>query len=211
MSGKSKHNYYDHGDDQEQEQHQSELQAQAQAQLAAQAQGQGQHQSSTSESLNGNGNINGNGNGNLNGNLSANLNFNENISSTTVTVGVTVDPGMEGYLPTDDDFADVDVSAGSSVEGMFNVQFKDIMDDALDGEGNDVGNVFNQIANLQDNDRLENAEVKNDAAFTVNAKANGGKADADEGINGGGGGGNGGSNADADGGDGGNGERCRRG
>ncbi len=113
------------------------------------------------------------------------------MSSTTVNVDVTVAAGLEPPIPDDDDFADVDVSNGSTVEGLFNVQFKDVMNDAL-GEGNDVGNVFSQIANLQDNDKLEDAKVSNDSTFTVNANATGGDADAEEGINADSDGGNGG-------------------
>ncbi|MCJ9674279.1 hypothetical protein MOV65_30460, partial [Neorhizobium sp. SHOUNA12B] len=184
----------------------SQEQQQQQQQQEQQQQQQSSDQSQTSESTNDNDNWNGNGNLNLNGNGNLNLNgnLNENVNETTVGVAVDVGVDLEGYTPTDDDFADVDMQH-SSIDGMFNIRIDDVLNNALTGEGNDVGNVFSQVANIQDNDKLESATVSNDGSFELNGTAEGGIALASDGINAGGGGGNGGSHADADGGDGGNG------
>jgi hypothetical protein len=147
----------DDPDSQEQQQQQQEQQQQQQQQASDQTQSQ------TSDSTNLNGNGNGNGNLNLNGNGSLNLNgngnFNANVNETTVTVDVGVN--LEEYLPSDDDFADIDMT-DSSIDGMFNIRIDDVLNDSLNGEGNDVGNVFSQVANLQDNDKLESASVSNE-------------------------------------------------
>src|SRR5690606_19730978 len=97
------------------------------------------------------------------------------------------------------DIVDMEI-ADSTIEQMFNVNFQDVMNDALTGAGNDVGNAINQIANTSDDDVLENAEVSNNDAFSQTFDVSGGFAKAEEGINAGGSGGSGGSGADASGG-----------
>jgi hypothetical protein len=195
---------------QEQHQGQAEMQAQLQGQL--QGQGQGQHQEQSSE--NHNGNLNGNGNGNLNGNANGNLNYNENAANnaannaaanrsvnsndtdvnTTVKTNVDVDASVDltGYMPTDDDFADIDLSGGASVDtllvGQGDISFdpgneqniEDILNDALNGAGNDVGTVNSQFNNLVDSDVLHNATV--DGNLEQTNTSTGGDATSDDGI-----------------------------
>jgi len=144
----------DQDQDQDQDQGQDQDQAQAQAELQAQLQGQGQEQAQYSE--------------NLNANLNGNANYNANLNATTVDVNVDV--GLEGYEPSDDDFADIDMT-DSEINGMFNVKFNDVLSNSLNGQGNDVGNVISQNANLQDNDTLENATVDNTGTFTQDLTA----------------------------------------
>src|SRR5690606_34287377 len=118
---------------------------------------------------------------------------------TNVNVNVSAGIDLTDYLPTDDDIVDMEI-ADSTIEQMFNVNFQDVMNDALTGAGNDVGNAINQIANTSDDDVLENAEVSNNDAFRQTFDVSGGFAKAEEGINAGGSGGSGGSGADASGG-----------
>ena len=189
---------------------QAEIQGQLQGQL--QGQGQGQHQEQSSE--NHNGNLNGNANGNLNGNANGNLNYNDNSANnaannaatnrsvnsndtdvtTNVRTNVEVDASVDltGYMPTDDDFADIDMSGGASVEtllvGNGDISFdpgneqniEDILNDALNGAGNDVGTVNSQFNNLVDNDVLENATV--DGNLEQTNTSSGGSATSDDGI-----------------------------
>ena len=58
---------------------------------------------------------------------------------------VNVGLNLDGYDPTDDDFADIDLKDQASIDGMFNVDFDNILNNALNGEGNDVGNVINPL------------------------------------------------------------------
>lgn len=199
---------------QDQDQSQAEMQAQLQGQL--QGQGQGQHQEQSSENYNGN--LNGNANGNLNGNANGNLNFNDNTANndadndanntatntatntndtdvtTTVTTTVDVDASVDltGYMPTDDDFADIDMSDGASVGtllvGKGDISFdpgneqniEDILTNALNGAGNDSGTVNSQFNNLVDSDELHSATV--DGYLQQNNTSSGGNASSDDGI-----------------------------
>ena len=193
-----------------QDQHQGQLQAEAQLQGQLQGQGQGQHQGQSSESHNANGNGNGNLNGNLNGNGNLNLNGNENTASnaadntatnsavnesnTTVTVdvGVTETHDMSGYLPTDDDFADIDLDESSvdnilmTDDGDINfdpgneMNLEDMLTEALNGNGNDVGTINAQSNNLVDNDVLETATV--DGTLDNTGDSTGGTASSSDGI-----------------------------
>lgn len=86
---------------------------------------------------------------------------------------------------------------------MASVSFKDILNESLNGAGNDVGNVFSQSAIMSDDDYLK--DVSNDGTLNQNGDATGGDAESDDGINASGEGGEGGDDADADGGDGGDG------
>lgn len=204
------HNYVPTGN-----QHQGQAQGQMEAQLQGQMQGQGQHQgqgqsqSSESLNLNGNGNLNGNANGNLNGNGNLNQNDNLNTASNTATnqatntsettTTVTVDVGVTGafdmtdYVPSDDDFADIDLSGGASVDNLLMAQgdvsfdpgnemnLDEILDGALNGQGNDVGFVNAQSNNLIDSDVLHNATVGGNLNSS-GSNATGGSASSGDGI-----------------------------
>ncbi|WP_296428050.1 hypothetical protein [Yoonia sp.] len=203
----TRNHYYMPWNNQEQDQHQG----QAEAQLQGQLQGQGQHQSQSSENENGNENGNLNGSLNLNGNANGNLNFNENdaansasnsatnaannttdvhtVVDTDVSVSANVD--LSGYAPTDDDFADIDMSHMSvndiiMAKGDVNydpgneLNMKDILTDALNGEGNDSGTINGQFNNLVDNDSLHNATVG--GSLTQTNTSSGGTATSDDGI-----------------------------
>lgn len=206
------------GQDQEQGQAQAELQLQAQLQ----GQGQGQHQEQSSSNDNDNMSLNGNGNGNLNGNANGNLNYNANTANngadnsadndadnsasntannnnntnvnTTVTTTVDVDASVDlsGYMPTDDDFADIDLSDDVSIDtllvGKGDISFdpgneqniEDILNDALNGAGNDSGTVNNQFNNLVDSDMLHNASI--DGNLQQDNTSTGGSSASDDGI-----------------------------
>lgn len=183
---------------QEQDQAQAEVQLQAQMQGQGQLQGQGQSQTSESENLNGNGNMNGNRNLNLNGNENNASNTATNEATNTSTTTVTVDVGVTGafdmtdYVPSDDDFADIDLSGGASVDNILmakgdvnfdpgnEMNLDDILTDALTGAGNDVGLVNAQSNNLIDSDVLHNATVG--GSLTNNGSAHGGTASSGDGI-----------------------------
>jgi hypothetical protein len=205
----NRNNYYMPWNNQHQDQHQGQAEAQLQGQL--QGQGQGQHQSQSSENENGNENGNLNGSLNLNGNANGNLNYNDNdaensasnsasntannatnvrtVVDTDVSVSANVD--LSGYAPTDDDFADIDMSDMSvndiiMAKGDVNydpgneLNMKDILTDALNGAGNDSGTVNGQFNNLVDNDTLENATVGGN--LTQTNTSSGGSATSDDGI-----------------------------
>lgn len=194
-------------------QHQGQHQAQAEAQLQGQlqGQGQGQHQAQSSENTSSNENGNLNGSLNLNGNANGNLNYNENGASnaadnvavneaynhtdvatnvhTDVSVNASVD--LSGYEPTDDDFADIDLTDSSigdvlmaqgdvSYDPGNELNLDDVLNDALTGAGNDVGTVNAQSNNLVDNDNIENASV--DGSLSQTNTSTGGSASSDDGI-----------------------------
>jgi hypothetical protein len=203
------YNYMMPWNNQHQGQHQGQHEAQGQGQLQGQGQGQHQSQSSENENGNANGNLNGslNLNGNANGNLNYNDNTAENEASNsahnsahndtdvhtnvTTDVSVTADIDLSGYEPTDDDFADIDLAC-STVNDIFmakgdvnydpgnELNIKDILTDALNGEGNDTGTVNAQFNNLVDNDSLQNATVG--GTLTQTNTSTGGTASSDDGI-----------------------------
>ena len=205
---------------QDQDQDQGQAQGQAEAQLQGQLQGQGQGQSQEQSSSSENGNLNGNGNGNLNGNANGNLNYNSNAAAnaahngasnwtsnssenssdtdtdveTTVTTTVDVISGidLDGYMPTDDDFGDINMSSGATIDtilvGKGDISYdpgneqniEDLLNDALNGAGNDTGTINSQFNNLVDSDTLTNASVDGNLQQTNTSK--GGDAASDDGI-----------------------------
>ncbi len=208
MSGKN-HNYFLPWGHQHQHQGQHQHEAQAQGQLQGQGQGQHQHQSSENDNLNANGNLN--GSLNLNGNANGNLNYNENGASNsannaasnaarndtdvdtnvTTDVSVTADVDFSGYEPTDDDFADIDMTHNAiddiiMAKGDVNydpgneMNLDKILTDALTGAGNDTGTVNAQSNNLVDNDTLNNPTVGGNLQQTNTSS--GGSATSDDGI-----------------------------
>lgn len=163
-------------------------------QLQGQGQGQGQdqEQSSVSENLNlnGNGNFNGNLNESYSDNSNANSNSNSNTSHTDVKVNVGVD--LEGYLPTDDDFADLDLH-GNTFDNIFitesgsinfdpgnDVNFQNVLNGAFSGGGSDTGFALSQVVDLVDNDTLSGVTQTNSGIVTLTAT--GGTASAGDGI-----------------------------
>ena len=207
--------------------------AHSMSQTQAQDQTQDQTQSATTSTANANGNDNTNGNTNASdttstsaassdsaatsGSDSSNDNSNQNQNTTSngtttdtsvdVSVDVSADFSLDGYEPTDNDFADFDFSQGASMgDAVFaqgnvaydpgdDITVNDILSGALTGEGNDVGMVNVQTANLFDNDTLSDPAVSNDGTFTQGGNATGGDAKAEEGISVGSTGGDGGSDA----------------
>ena len=205
---------------QDQEQDQGQAQGQAEAQLQGQLQGQGQGQSQEQSSSSENGNLNGNGNGNLNGNANGNLNYNSNAAAnaahngasnwtsnssenssdtdtdveTTVTTTVDVISGidLDGYMPTDDDFGDINMSGSATIDtilvGKGDISFdpgneqniEDLLNDALNGAGNDTGTINSQFNNLVDSDVLSSASVGGNLQQTNTST--GGSAASDDGI-----------------------------
>lgn len=196
------HNYVPTGN-----QDQEQMEAQEQEQIQGQHQEQGQSQTSESLNLNDNGNLNDNANGNLNDNGNLNHNDNQNTASNTATnqatntsdTTVTVDVGVTGafdmtdYVPSDDDFADIDLSGGASVDNILmaegdvsfdpgnEMNLDDILDGALGGAGNDVGFVNAQSNNLIDSDVLHNATVGGNLNSS-GSNATGGSASSGDGI-----------------------------
>ncbi|WP_417259798.1 hypothetical protein [Celeribacter sp.] len=139
--------------------------------------------------MNGNHNGNTNGNTNTNGNSNANVNANSNSNSNTsdTTVTVDVDLGIEGYMPNDDDFIDLDhASMGDYINGSFDpgneMNLSELLDHALTGAGNDSGQIFAQSNNLVDNDTLDSPSVANNGGFTVNGTTSGGGSETGDGI-----------------------------
>ncbi|TMV88308.1 hypothetical protein FGG78_17270 [Thioclava sp. BHET1] len=132
---------------------------------------------------------------------------------TKTTVDVSVDFDMEGYEPSDDDFADFDLASGASIGDVLmgkgdisynpgdDMNLSNILKDALNGAGNDVGMVNAQSNTLTDNDELHSATVSNDSTFKVDAVIKDNSASSDEGIEATGGtGGDGSDDPSADGG-----------
>ncbi|TGT02602.1 hypothetical protein EN856_36740, partial [Mesorhizobium sp. M8A.F.Ca.ET.213.01.1.1] len=91
------------------------------------------------------------------------------------------------------------------------VTFKDILNNSMTGAGTNTASIINQTLNMYDNDKLDNATVKNDADFKLDLNAKGGNSEAGDGISAGGGGGSGGDDAKANGGEGGNGGDAKSG
>jgi hypothetical protein len=200
---------------QDQNQGQFNYQFQGQDQDQDQDQDQGQWQGQYSESVNengnlngnGNGNLNGNGNGNLNGNLNdsantnvnaalnanANLNANLNASVTDVKVKVDIDLDLDEDMLQDNDL--IDMKNMDAIENS--VVVPEVIYQTVNGAGNNFN--IDQINNLTDNDRVEDANVSfanggagpllglgllgagGDAAnFEMNANAKGGWSGADD-------------------------------
>ncbi|MEL6838364.1 MAG: hypothetical protein AAFP85_03680 [Pseudomonadota bacterium] len=153
--------------------------------------------------LNGSLNLNGNANGNLNYNENGAANYADNVAvneaynhtdvATSVHTDVSVDASVDlsGYEPTDDDFADIDMSYTTvddiiMAKGDVNydpgneLNLEDVLNDALTGAGNDVGTVNAQSNNLVDNDNIENASV--DGNLQQTNTSTGGSASSDDGI-----------------------------
>lgn len=84
-------------------------------------------------------------------------------------------------MEDDNEIADSNIAGGGIAVDM-DLNIEDIMSDADFGEGNDVGMVNTQSANLTDNDDLESSAVSNSGVFAQHASAQGGHAYAEEGI-----------------------------
>lgn len=198
----------DQDQDQKQDQAQAELQAQLQGQAQGQAQGQGQFQFAVqsvdskvdSENKNENENENKNANENENENKNENTNEVKNAldnevdnkvensvdnkiensvenkveNAVNVEVDVKVDLDLSAFeQPTDDDVIDI--------EEIKDIAYSVVMPDAVSQTMGD-GNQFNidQVNNLYDKDFLWNPEVKNDAKFELDMKADGGENKFDD-------------------------------
>lgn len=96
------------------------------------------------------------------GNIAENvaINTTDVVTNVATSVSTSVNRGLDGIIPSDNDFADVDIYGGGSVDQLFinrdgvisydpgdDVFFEDI----LNGSGNNAF-VFNQVNDLVDND-----------------------------------------------------------
>ena len=121
---------------------------------------------------------------------------------------------LSGFKPTDDDQIDIDIKDSAvktmlvNHDGQLNynpgndISMGDVLTNNTWGEGNDMAFVWTQNGTINDKDTLSDAYVQNSGNFEQNGDAEGGDANAKEGIQAGGGGGEGGSYAKANGGDG---------
>lgn len=112
----------------------------------------------------------------------------ENKVETTVDVKVDVeikaDIDLDGHKPSDDDLMDIDDIDLEDMDGLFSAVASNV-DQDVDGKGNDAAFNLQQINNLVDNDKLEEASIKaeDDAFkddFEMDAKAFGGFAKVDD-------------------------------
>jgi hypothetical protein len=71
---------------------------------------------------------------------------------------------------------DIDFDPGDDIK------VEDVLNDALNGAGNDTGFVLNNSNMLQDNDQATDTYVANDSPFTQKLTASGGSAVADDGL-----------------------------
>jgi hypothetical protein len=112
-----------------------------------------------------------------------------------VDVDVDFDFDMEGYMPNDDDFADIDVKEGGETghiamarEGDAiidigdDVDLEDVLTNALNGEGNDSAAVNVMSNRLSDDDTLDDPDVSNDGEWKIDATVDGGRATSGDGI-----------------------------
>ena len=96
--------------------------------------------------------------------------------------------------PSDVDNIDLDIGDHASVEDILiakgNIDFdpgddikvEDVLNDALNGLGNDTGIAINNSNQLEDNDWAKDTFVANEGSFTQKLTANGGSAEADDGL-----------------------------
>ncbi|EAV42561.1 fibrinogen binding protein [Stappia aggregata IAM 12614] len=96
--------------------------------------------------------------------------------------------------PSDVDNIDLDLSDHASVGDMLiakgdinfdpgdDINVEDVLNDALNGAGNDTGFVLNNSNMLEDNDQATDTYVANQASFAQNLTATGGSAVADDGL-----------------------------
>ena len=86
--------------------------------------------------------------------------------------------------------------------GTNDINISNVLNNSLNGPGNDNSFIIPQSATMEDQDELHNPSVSNNADFNQNGSAYGGTADAADGIDAGGQGGDGGATGTSDGGDG---------
>ncbi|GAB2188179.1 hypothetical protein [Roseibium sp. LAB1] len=105
----------------------------------------------------------------------------------------------EGFVYDDDDVVDIDLEECAEVDEMLvsvngsidyspgdDITVEDILNEALNGGGNDTGVVLNNSNQLEDNDQAEGTTATNEASFNQTLNARGGDAVTDDGISAGG-------------------------
>lgn len=105
----------------------------------------------------------------------------------------------EGFVYDDDDVVDIDLEDCAEVDEMLvsvngsidyspgdDISVEDILNEALNGAGNDTGVVLNNTNQLEDNDTAQNTTATNGANFNQTLNAKGGDSTTDDGISAGG-------------------------
>lgn len=105
----------------------------------------------------------------------------------------------EGFVYDDDDVVDIDLEDCAQVDEMLvsvngsidyspgdDISVEDILNEALNGGGNDTGVVLNNTNQLEDNDSAQNTTATNNAGFNQTLNARGGDSTTDDGISAGG-------------------------
>ncbi|WP_305988463.1 hypothetical protein [Roseibium sp. MMSF_3544] len=114
-------------------------------------------------------------------------------NENTFTPTVNINFGEEGG-PTDNDAFDLDMKDNAHVDEMLvgagdisynpgdDVTVEDLLNEALNGKGNDTGVVVTNTNQLEDNDVASDTYVDNDGWFHQDLKSHGGYSNADDGI-----------------------------
>ncbi|MEP2703984.1 MAG: hypothetical protein ABJQ71_08475 [Roseibium sp.] len=103
------------------------------------------------------------------------------------------------YTAEDEDVVDIDLQDDVNVEEMLvsvhgdidynpgdDISVEDILNDSLNGAGNDTGIVMNNSNQISDDDWADGTSAVNNDEFKQKAKAEGGDASSDDGISSGG-------------------------
>lgn len=91
--------------------------------------------------------------------------FNDNSSRTDTTTETTVDVAIsDAFKSYSDAFND-----DSESFGQISVNFENVFNGAFGGDGSGHGFAINQVADIVDNDRLENASQDNSGSFEMSA------------------------------------------
>jgi len=103
------------------------------------------------------------------------------------------------FKDMDDDVVDLDIDDHVEVDQLLvsvngdidynpgdDVSVEDILNNSLNGAGNDTGVVMNNSNQVSDDDTADNTTATNKAVYNQTARADGGKASSDDGISSGG-------------------------
>ncbi|MCK7613033.1 hypothetical protein [Roseibium sediminicola] len=103
------------------------------------------------------------------------------------------------FKDMDDDVVDLDIGDHVEVDQLLvsvngdidynpgdDVSVEDILNNSLNGAGNDTGVVMNNSNQVSDDDTAENTSATNHAVYNQTARADGGEAGSDDGISSGG-------------------------
>jgi hypothetical protein len=100
-----------------------------------------------------------------------------NDSSVDTDTDIDIDVDIEdSFNTTDDEFADVDIGGGTTLDNLFinsgtldfnpgdDVNFENVFNGAFSGGGSDSGFAINQVADILDGDTLHNVQQNNGGA-----------------------------------------------